>query len=299
MGNLRDAHHWRGHALGVLDSGNAQRSALEPAKRRRQSGAAVVAWFGTLLVLACVEGNGAATPASADTGHGCGSAALLAAAESGRGRNRRSLSLRGGSDLVKVRFEVQVEQAQPGDSVLLMWSNSDALRRPRPYQAWDSSRDLQLTTNEVDSPWWWVEAAVPVGDTIEFNFAIRSPTGATAREPRSRRKHVIPDAPEAILSFKFGDGGTHGQQEERRLPRLVAAVLEWPYHHLPQLVASVDAIMLACRRSPALLAHLPLAVMIVWDMLKPPADYVRVRDGVYASILPLDRGRVAMQGAFP
>jgi hypothetical protein len=286
-------HHWRCHARGVLDSGNAQRSALEPTKRRRQSGAAVMACIGTLLVLACVEGKEVLKTASA-----CGSVALLAAAESGSGRSRRSLSLRGGSDLVKVRFEVRVEQTQPGDSVLLMWSNSDALHRPRPYQAWDSSRDLQLTTNEVYSPWWWVEAAVPVGDTIEFNFVIRSPSGATALEPRSRRKHVIPDAPEAVLSFEFGDGGAHGHQEERRLPRL-AAVLEWPYHRLPQLVASVDAIVLACRRSPALLAHLPLAVMIVWDMLRPPADNVRVRDGVYASILPLDRGRVVMQGAFP
>ena len=282
----------------MLDSGNTQRSALDPTKRRRQSGAADMGWIGTLLVLAGGEGSGAVTPARVDAGRGCGLVALLAAAESGSGRNRRSLSLRGGSDLVKVRFEVRVEQTQPGDSVLLMWSNSDALQRPRPYQAWDSSRDLQLTTNEVNSPWWWVEAAVPVGDTIEFNFAIRSPSGATAWEPRSRRKHVIPDASEAVLSFEFGDGGTHGQQEERRLPRLFAAVLE-SYHRLPQLVASFDAILLACRRSPALLAHLPLAVMIVWDVLKPPADYVRVRDGVYASILPLDRGRVAMQGAFP
>jgi hypothetical protein len=275
---------------------------------------AVVAGLGASLVLACVTGASAVPPASKDTGRACRSAALLAAAKSGRGLTGRAVRLRGGSELVKVRFEVRVEQCPPGDSVLLMWSNSNALHRRRPYQAWDSSRGLELTTSEEDWPWWWVEAAVPVGDTVEFNFALRSPAGATVWEPRSRRKHVIPDANEAVLTFEFGDDLVQGQQEERRLPRLVAAVLEWPYHRLPQIVASVpDAIVLACRRSPAILAHLPLAMMILWDMLKPPlapgehtrvrdgfsGQYVRVRDGVYAGITPHALGSAGQASQVP
>ena len=222
------------------------------------------------------------------------------------------LCLCGGSDLVKVKLQVRVDHAKPGDSVVLNWSSSNALRRRSAFEAWDSSRGVEMNyiynedTDTLD-PFWWAEVALPVADTVWFNFAVRSPSGITTPEPGGRREIVIPDEASAVLSFEFGNtgaGAVHvaprasgwpacvsgliaasraAVEQHRRLPQMVEAVLM-------RLDAFLHSALSRILHSPALLAHLPLAALLVWDMLKPhPLHTIRVREGVHASITRHDR----------
>lgn len=110
-------------------------------------------------------------------------------------------------------------------------------------------------------------------------------------EPGENRKSVIPDG-ETVLSFIFGDETTPTPQVETPTGwrKLLADVLTRVYARLPELMASyIDAIGEACRRcpyrSPALLAHLPLALFLAADLLTPAwqrGGMHRIRDGVYA-----------------
>ena len=92
---------------------------------------------------------------------------------------RSHMGLRGGSDLVRTRFEVQAEgHVQPGDAVAIVWENAPAGRvRPVPYQPWDRPEAVDLVTSDDQFPRFWAQLALPVGDTVEFRFAVRSVSG--------------------------------------------------------------------------------------------------------------------------
>ena len=206
------------------------------------------------------------------------------------------LRMRGGEDLVKCRFEIKVEHAEPDDKILLVWAHSKARRRCA-YQDWDKPSGVQL--RQDDNRIWWAEVALPVGDMIEFKFATRSSTGNLKWEEVENRQIVIPDG-NIVLEFVFGNSSTpepHVKSKPTGLGLLVD-MLAHASARLPAFLASIpDAVALASQRcdeslvllkrrtlqNPALLAHVPLAVMLLADMLTPPwrRSMHRVRDGVY------------------
>ena len=53
----------------------------------------------------------------------------------------------------------------------------------------------KLNTSKSDFPWWQTDMVVPVGQRVEYKFAIRSASGTLSW------KH-----PPNTLSFMFGDG---------------------------------------------------------------------------------------------
>lgn len=207
------------------------------------------------------------------------------------------LRMRGGEDLVKCRFEIKVEHAEPDDQILLVWAHSKARCRCA-YQDWDKPSGVQL--RQDDNRIWWAEVALPVGDIIEFKFATRSPTGNLKWEEVENRQIVIPDG-DIVLEFVFGNSSTpepHVKSKPTGLPGLLVDMLAHASARLPAFLASIpDAVALASQRcdeslvllkrrtlqNPALLAHVPLAVMLLADMLTPPwrRSMHRVRDGVY------------------
>jgi hypothetical protein len=213
------------------------------------------------------------------------------------------LRMRGGEDLVKCRFEIKVEHAEPDDKVLLVWAHSKARRRCA-YQDWDKPSGVHL--RQDDNQIWWAEVALPVGDIIEFKFATRSCTGN--REEVHNRQIVIPDG-DIVLEFVFGNSKTpepHVKSKPTGLPGLLVDMLAHASARIPAFLASIpDAVALASQRcdeslvvlkrrtlqNPALLAHLPLAVMLVADMLTPPwrRSMHRVRDGVYVHQSVVDK----------
>jgi hypothetical protein len=67
--------------------------------------------------------------------------------------------IRGGGDFVLCRFEVRVEQKQPGDSVVLL-GNTDTL------QKWDLNKAIQMKTTDHEFPWWSAVVQQAVGDTV-------------------------------------------------------------------------------------------------------------------------------------
>jgi hypothetical protein len=195
-----------------------------------------------------------------------------------------------GGDLIRCKFEVQVNCTEAADTVWLVWANDKARRRTA-YHYWDQSEGVELATSEVDFPWWCAEVAVPVGNTVEYKFAIRTADGRMIWEQGENRKTVIPDG-ETVLSFIFGNETTPAPQVEtpRGWLKLLAGVFKHVYACLPALVASyIDVIGEACRRcpwrSPVFLAHVPLAILVIADCLAPAwqrGGMYRVRDGVYA-----------------
>lgn len=100
--------------------------------------------------------------------------------------------VRGGADLVQCTFEVRVQQTEPGDTVLLVGSG-------RAMGDWNVCRAIALK-QVPHSDVWRAQVDIPVGNTIEFKFAIFYPTGTLVWEPfYENRSAVIPDAGMRLL----------------------------------------------------------------------------------------------------
>ena len=114
------------------------------------------------------------------------------------------LHLRGGGDEVRGKFKVRADNTKPGDSVVILGKGQEVGDNNGEYLA-------KLTTSKSDFPWWHTELVVPVGERIEYKFAIRNPSGQMQWKKGTN-----------TLSFSFesrggpdrgavqGDGGTPG-----------------------------------------------------------------------------------------
>jgi len=109
--------------------------------------------------------------------------------------------MRGGADLVQCRFEVRLEDAllQHGDTVVLLGSGNT-------LHHWDVHRGVALAPTEQPQ-WFSANVSLPVGDSLEFKFAIRHAGGTDVLhwEGGRNRNIVVPDQyPGPLLSFAFG-----------------------------------------------------------------------------------------------
>jgi len=109
--------------------------------------------------------------------------------------------MRGGADLVQCRFEVRLEDAllQHGDTVVLLGSGNT-------LHHWDVHRGVALARTEQQL-WFAANVSLPVGDSLEFKFAIRHAGGTDVLhwEGGRNRNIVVPDQyPGPLLSFAFG-----------------------------------------------------------------------------------------------
>ena len=108
------------------------------------------------------------------------------------------MKLRGGGDKIKVRFEARVAHTKPGETVVLLGS-------VRALRCWNASEAIGLKTSSIDFPWWSTELQIPVGDTVEWKVAIRTPSGNLLWERGPNRRSVVPDAVNHTFAFEFGD----------------------------------------------------------------------------------------------
>ena len=109
--------------------------------------------------------------------------------------------MRGGADLVQCRFEVRLEDAllQHGDTVVLLGSGNT-------LHHWDVHQGVALARTEQQL-WFAANVSLPVGDSLEFKFAIRHAGGTDVLhwEGGRNRNIVVPDQyPGPLLSFAFG-----------------------------------------------------------------------------------------------
>jgi len=185
-----------------------------------------------------------------------------------------TLELRGGSDLAQCRFEVKVGEGVRQGSTLVLVRSGGAL--PITLQDPGVSEVVEMREDPGGDGWWLTELAVPVGDTVRFKFAIRGPDGQMSWEPGLDRHTTIPDEFEPVLSFSFGDASAPASDARKHKAGLLgglAVVLRLAYGRLPALLVSVsDAVGGACRRCPALIAHAPLAALLVWDLSQKHAQ---------------------------
>ena len=236
-------------------------------------------------------------------------------------RIQASQHLRGGSDLVRCNFEVRVQCKRPEDTVVLIWAKKAYEHHRCPYQKWDQGKSniVELTARPTDPSRWGAEVAVPVGDTVVYKFALRSQGGRMSWEPGPNRRSVIPDQHGAVLSSVFGDTMSPATSEnvhplQRLLESLLAQAAGFPgaqavknqldlpgllamaLTQAPAAVANVTACFrplcaagsnlvfeLAQKHWPALLAHAPLAAMLLWDVALGPYRFPTRTQGVYAS----------------
>jgi hypothetical protein len=108
------------------------------------------------------------------------------------------MKLRGGGDKIKVRFEARVAHTKPGETVVLLGS-------VRALRCWNASEAIGLKTSSIDFPWWSTELRIPVGDTVEWKVAIRTPSGNLLWERGPNRRFVVPDVVNHTFAFEFGD----------------------------------------------------------------------------------------------
>jgi hypothetical protein len=111
---------------------------------------------------------------------------------------RALMRLRGGADVIRCRFQVRIE-TESMEEVLLLGSS-------RAFGNWNTSSAVVLQHIPFGD-WWWGEVFVPVGDTVQFKFAIRDATGKITWEPIMDRSATIPDAVFHSLYFRFGEAG--------------------------------------------------------------------------------------------
>jgi hypothetical protein len=112
----------------------------------------------------------------------------------------------GSGDLLKCRFEVQVQHTRPGDTVVLV-GGGEALRN------WDKGSPIELTTTKEEFPWWSAHVELPVGEKLAFKFAIRSKSGTWVWEPLApgMNRDAVINRPEGscnegmVLSYAYGD----------------------------------------------------------------------------------------------
>ena len=100
---------------------------------------------------------------------------------------RAGLCVRSGGE-VRCKFTVRVSDTRPGDSVVLLGKEQEVEGSSGEYLA-------KLETSQSDFPWWKTDIVVPVGERVEYKFAIRRASGEMTW------KH-----PPNTLSFIFGDG---------------------------------------------------------------------------------------------
>ena len=98
------------------------------------------------------------------------------------------LRLRGGAAAddtthgTKCTFRVRVDRIKPGESVVLIGS----------WCKWQIANAVELTASAEHHQWWYADEFVPVGEQIEFKFAIRNAAGQMTWElPSSTNRRAI------------------------------------------------------------------------------------------------------------
>ena len=183
--------------------------------------------------------------------------------------------LRGGAELVQCTFAVATGRLGPGETVVLTGAGV-ALHSWAPWTLSRMSAEAssmmprvehgahQPAGNTFGARWWSTTIDLPVGDTVDFKFAIRSPDGVLTWEPCQYRRTTVPDALTHRVVCAFGDVDAvvaPPTPVQRGWPLLaeVAEVLEWMRGLLPRLLprrsgeahAGVGERALAARRERA------------------------------------------------
>ena len=98
------------------------------------------------------------------------------------------LRLRGGAAAddtahgTKCTFRVRVDRIKPGESVVLIGS----------WCKWQIANAVELTASAEHHQWWYADEFVPVGEQIEFKFAIRNAAGQMTWElPSSTNRRAV------------------------------------------------------------------------------------------------------------
>jgi len=138
--------------------------------------------------------------------------------------------LRGGAEVVQCTFTVVAERLPgPGHTVVLTGSGV-AMHSWAPWTLTKVAAEHGARpTIPKGAQWWSTTIELPVGDTVDFKFAIRSPDGVLIWEHGENRRTVVPDALTHTLTCTFGDSSalvTLPTPQRRRWP-LLAEVLEW------------------------------------------------------------------------
>ena len=68
---------------------------------------------------------------------------------------------------------------------------------------WDATYALALTKIPLVD-WWRTQVDIPIGNTIEYKFAIRSQSGSLRWEGGPNRLDVIPDSISHVFWADFG-----------------------------------------------------------------------------------------------
>jgi hypothetical protein len=146
--------------------------------------------------------------------------------------------LRGGAEVVQCTFTVVAERLPgPGHAVVLTGSGV-AMHSWAPWTLTKgvASENGARPTKTKGAQWWSTTIELPVGDTVDFKFAIRSPHGVLTWEHGENRRTVVPDALTHTLTCTFGDSSalvTLPTPQRRRWP-LLTEVLEWILGLLPR-----------------------------------------------------------------
>lgn len=108
----------------------------------------------------------------------------------------KPLHLRGGGGEIRCKFKVRADNTKPGDSVVILGKGQE-VENSGEYLA-------KLSTSKSDFPWWHTELIVPVGERIDYKFAIRSSSGQMQWKQGTN-----------TLSFSFGSQGSSDREAAR------------------------------------------------------------------------------------